>query len=165
MAGLIATCILDLREREVLLGFASNRIAAQAGAPLLSLFSKVAPYIKLPMKAVANMKALVNDPHLLELLINDKTSAGSTVPIGLIASMTTASPAIEPERFNRCPMLLAHPAEDLWVSVDLSRLFFDKLKCDKKLVLLQNAGYLPLESPGLQLMELEIVEFINSRSY
>ena len=159
--GLIATCILDLREREVLLGSASNRMAVHVGTPLLTWMSRIAPSMKLPMKAVANMKALVNDNSLLDFLVHDKTSAGSTVPVGLITSMTKAAPVIEPEHFERCPMLLVHPAEDRWVTVDLSRIFFDKLKCHKKVVLLENAGHLPLESPGLQQMEDAIVEYIN----
>jgi len=159
--GLIATCILDLREREVLLGSASNPLAVHVGTPILNWVSRFAPSMKLPMKAVANMKALVNDASLLDFLIHDKTSAGSTVPVGLITSMTKAAPAIAPEHFERCPMLLVHPAEDRWVTVDLSRIFYDRLKCEKKVVLLENAGHLPLESPGLQQMENAIVEYID----
>ena len=159
--GLIATCILDFREREVLRGSAANPMAARVGAPFLELVARFAPSLKLPMKAVANMEALVNDRDLLNFLINDKTSAGATVPVGLITSMTTASPSVEPEDFDRCPVLLVHPAEDRWVTVGLSELFFKRLRCPKQLVLLENAGHLPLESPGLQQMEEAIVEFID----
>ena len=59
-------------------------------------------------------------------------------------------------------MLLVHPAEDRWVKVDLSRIFFDRLKCDKQVVLLENAGHLPLESPGLQQMVWNHLRLYNS---
>ncbi|MGI8308467.1 hypothetical protein [Saccharopolyspora hattusasensis] len=44
---------------------------------------------------------------------------------------------------------LAHPAEDAWTPVELSRPFFDRLAGAKKLAMLPGAGHLPIESPGV----------------
>jgi pimeloyl-ACP methyl ester carboxylesterase len=73
----------------------------------------------------------------------------------------TTSPAIEPEDFRRCPFLLVHPEKDRWTPVGLSRLFFDRLACDKKLVLLENAGHFPIEQPGIGQMEEAVLEFLS----
>lgn len=159
--GLIASSLLDLRNQEVRDGSASNKFVSRVGMPFIMLLSKLVPGFPLPMKAVANMNALVNDAKLLKLMISDKTSAGATVPLGFIATMAVAAPAIEPDQFDRCPLLLVHPAADRWTPVRISQLFFDRLKCKKKLVLLENAGHLPVESPGLQQMEQAIVDFLS----
>ena len=54
-----------------------------------------------------------------------------------------------PEDFDACPVLLAHPAEDRWTPVQLSRTFFDRIRAPKQLVMLEGAGHFPVEQPGL----------------
>ncbi|MGM0653183.1 MAG: hypothetical protein ACQES4_10460, partial [Bacillota bacterium] len=81
--------------------------------------------------------------------------------IAFINTLLEAYPEIEPEEFDICPMLLAHPEKDLWTPVEISELFFNRLhKINKQLVILENAGHFPIESPGLQLLEESILGFI-----
>lgn len=160
VAGVMATCLLDQRLQAVRDGSAANRLISRAGPLLLRLLGRLHGGIRLPMKAVANMRALINDPRLLTTLMRDKRSAGASVPIRFLTTMIEAQPGLEPEEFGRCPVLLIHPAEDRWVSVDLSRLFFDRLACPKRLVLLERCGHFPLESPGYEQMEAAVVTFM-----
>lgn len=158
--GLMATCILDQRLQAVRDASARSRPLARLGTPILRLAAAIHGGITLPMKAVANMEAIANDKRWLSLLLKDSTSAGSTVTIKFILSLMDAVPSIEPEDFDRCPLLLVHPENDRWVSVELSRLFYDRLKCPKRLIMLENAGHLPVETPGLQQLEAAVVGFI-----
>lgn len=134
---------------------------ARLGTPVLRALVHVAPRATLPMRMVANMRALANNAELVDLLITDPHSAGARVPARLIASMSAAKPSVEPELFTNRPFLLVHPAEDRWVSVHLSRLFFDRLACPKQLVILDGAGHLPCEQPGLDRMREALVAFLN----
>lgn len=159
--GIAAGCILDFREPEVLESSAVTPAAARIGLPLLRLLAKILPGLKIPMKAVAKMEALVNDEELLRLLMSDTTSAGSRLPVVFITSMISSHPEIEPEDFAAKPFLLVHPAEDKWVDVRLSRLFFDRLACPKRLVILPEAGHFPCEMPGLRIMKDTVIEFFS----
>jgi alpha-beta hydrolase superfamily lysophospholipase len=59
-------------------------------------------------------------------------------------------------------MLMLHPEDDRWTPVEVSRLFFDKIQALKKLRMLENAGHFPIESPGLQQLEEESINFIEN---
>lgn len=65
-------------------------------------------------------------------------------------SRACAGPAVEPEDFTACPVLLAHPGADRWTPVELSTPFFDRLGGDKRLVVLEGCGHMPVEEPGLR---------------
>jgi alpha-beta hydrolase superfamily lysophospholipase len=161
VSGLIVTNILDQRIQEVRDNSAVNKTLSRLGMPILKLISSINGDIKIPMKLVANMKAIVNNKNLLDLLIKDKLSSGASVSVKFILTLLKAAPAIEPEGFNLCPLLLVHPEDDRWTPVDLSLLFFNRLKCKKKLFMLQNAGHFPVEEPGICQLEDYAVEFIN----
>mgnify|MGYP001047538858 CR=1 FL=1 len=163
VAGLIFSNILDQRNPKVLETSAIHPMVGKFGVPILKVFSKILPTLKIPMKFVANTRKLVNDEAILKLLITDKHSAGASVPLELIASIAEATPAIEPEAFTLCPALLVHPGVDRWTPVEVSRLFFDRLNCPKRIVMLENAGHFPVEQPGLSQMEEAVMEFLKER--
>lgn len=159
--GIIVTTLLDQRLMEVRRYSAIYPWMAGLMGPFLKAASAFIPGLLIPMKKVANMKAIVNNNELLNLLINDPTSSGTKVSIAFINTLLEAYPEIEPEEFDICPMLLAHPEKDLWTPVEISELFFDRLhKIKKELVILENAGHFPIESPGLQQLENNILKFI-----
>ena len=159
--GLIATCVLDQRVMEVREGSAVTPFMGRIAIPLLGILYRLFPGMRFPMKMVARMRAIVNDDGLLRILLRDRTSSGASVPVSFLHSLMTTSPAIEPEGFTRRPFLLVHPEKDLWTPVHLSRLFFDRLACEKKLVLLENAGHFPIERPGIVQMEEAVLEFLS----
>jgi alpha-beta hydrolase superfamily lysophospholipase len=125
----------------------------------MTVLGAIAPRLMIPMRMVAKMRTLVNDETLLDLLMRDTTSAGSRVQLGFVASMIRARPRVEPEQFTRCPVLLVHPSQDRWVDVRLSRIFYDRLACPKRLVMVDGAGHLPCAMPGLRIMRDAVFEF------
>ncbi len=160
VAGVIFSNILDQRIPEVIEHSAIHPSIAKIGIKILKVFSYIWPTFKLPMRLVANVGKLVNDEEYLKILTSDKHSAGAIVPVELIATLVDANPEIEPENFDICPALLAHPRDDRWTPVRISRLFFDRLKCPKRIVMLENAGHFPIEQPGLSQLEDAVMEFI-----
>lgn len=161
VSGIVASNLLDQRIPEVLRYSAVHPWMAKWGTKFMKPLSRVMPGLKIPMKFVANTKKIVNDAGLLRILIKDKHSAGASVPIVFLVTLIEAVPMIEPEVFDLCPVLLLHPEIDHWTPVHLSQLFYDQLKCDKDLIMLENAGHFPIEQPGLIQLEKEIVRFVN----
>jgi pimeloyl-ACP methyl ester carboxylesterase len=161
VSGLIATCILDQRYPEVRQGSAINPFMGRIAIPLLKTLNTVSPGMKLPMKMLAKMRTIVNNELLLKLLLQDRTSSGVRVPVSLVYSLMTTAPAIEPEKFDRCPFLLAYPEKDNWTPIRLSRIFFDRLACEKQLAMLENAGHFPIEQPGIGQLEEAVLGFLN----
>ena len=159
--GLIATNLLDQRIREVRDFSSGNVVVSRLGIPILNALESINGNIMLPMKALANMKAIVNHKEVLKLLLSDPTSSGTKVPLRFVRSLLNASPEVEPEDFHVCPVLLVHPECDKWTPVEISKLFFDRIKAPKELRILNNAGHFPIEAPGLQQLEDYIIEFIH----
>ena len=158
--GVIATTLLDQRLPEVRKYSALYPWMAKFIGPVVKAASTILPGLKIPMKRLANMKVIVNNTQLLNKLINDPTSSGTSVSLAFVNTLLEMKPAIEPEDFTLCPMLLAHPEKDLWTPVSISLLFFDRLRqIEKELVILEKAGHFPIENPGLQKLEISIINF------
>ena len=158
--GIIVTCILDQRNPIVTKETAINPLMAVAGKPLLAIIHKPFGKIKLPMRMVTKMKTLTNNKSLVKLLIKDKRASGISVPITFLHTLLNPNIKIEPEKFTMCPFLLVHPSEDRWTDISLSRLFYDKLSCDKELYMLKGAGHFPVEEKGLTLLEEYCLKFL-----
>ena len=87
---------------------------AYLGTPLASLSAKIGfGEFKMKMSICSKMSALCNNSGCLSVLLNDKTSAGNSVPMKFIDSYMNAVPEIEPESFDICPILLTQPNKDL----------------------------------------------------
>ena len=162
--GVIATCLLDQRDSVVTKKTAGNPLVAIMGKPFLKLFHKPLAEMKLPMKAVCNMQAIVNNKALADLLMRDKRSAGAKVSVEFLFSMLNPQIKVEAAKFDKCPLLLVHPQNDHWTDVSLSQLFFDKLHCDKELKMLNGAGHFPIETEGLRQLECYCAAFIQKYS-
>jgi alpha-beta hydrolase superfamily lysophospholipase len=160
--GIIATCILDQRNRKITRATAVNPIMGTVGLFFANIFYKLFGSIKLPMKMVANMADIANNLEVTKLLMRDKKSSGASVSLAFLHGMLNPQIEIEPEQFFRAPFLLVHPQADHWTDISLSRLFFDRLACRKQIVMLPDAGHFPLEVQGLALMEKECLAFLNT---
>lgn len=156
---MISTCILDQRYPEVRQSSAINPVIGRIAVPLLKMLNAISTGIKLPMKMLAKMGTIVNNELLLKLLLQDRTSSGVRVQVSFVYSLMTTAPAIEPEKFDRCPFLLAHQEKDNWTPLRLSRIFFDRLACEKQLVMLEKAGHFPIEQPGIGQLEKAVLGF------
>lgn len=162
VSGIIVTNLLDQRDIEVRDASASSKAMSRLGAVLVNMFNILLPKARIPMKFVANMKAIVNDKRILDILLNDDTAAGTSVSIRFIHSLINAAPVIEPEEFTYCPLLLLHPEKDNWTALNVSKSFFDRLKCAKEIKILENAGHFPVEQPGLKQLEEYSLSFLGN---
>ena len=102
----------------------------------------------------------MNDEAALRAFYADSTSAGAWVSLAFLASYSGYAPAIEPEDFDVCPILLTQPAQDRWTPLHLSNLFLDRIrKVQVRKTMLDNAGHYPIEQPGLRQMHDAVVQF------
>lgn len=116
--------------------------------------------VKVPMKLVSKMSALVNDPQALTVCLADKTSAGNSVSVAFLDSYLNYKPVTAPEDFDVCPILLTQPADDRWTPLHLAESFLKRItKVPVETVMLENAGHYPLEQPGLDQMVATIAGF------
>lgn len=159
-SGIIATTLADPREPAVQAQFARNALFAKAGLPLLPLMDALAGGLRLPVRWFSRMHAIANDAGLVDVFLHDPCGAGNRVPLHFMRSLFDACPDIEPEQFDDCPVLLAHPADDRWTTVEASRLFFDRLKGEKQLVLLERCGHFPVEEPGVSQLRNAVLGFL-----
>lgn len=159
-AGVIATTLADPRLPIVRDQFAKyprlNRLLNPLLRPLTAVFGSV----RLPARWFANMRAIANDPEIARLLCDDPVGGGNWVSLRFLRSIMAIRPAIEPEDFDICPVLLAHPGADRWTTIEASRPFFDRIKGTKKLVMLKNCGHMPIEEPGISRLEETVVDFL-----
>lgn len=149
--GVLVTCILDQRQNIVRERTASNPYLVRFGLPVMDYTRKWLPNFRIPMKWVANMKAIVNNKELAKLLMEDERSSGAKITLDFLYTMLNPKVMIEPVNF-KTPFILLHPENDLWTSITLSHLFYDKLGCEKEMHLLTGAGHFPIEEQGLRIL-------------
>ena len=159
ISGVIVTTILDNRLKTVRDYSSKNKLQSRIALPLLPFVPRFLQHMKIPVKAVTNMNAIVNNEQVLSLLLQDTRGAGSSVYLGFLCSMMESIPVTEPEAFS-IPLLLCHPEKDHWTPERISWLFFDRIHSTKECHILENAGHFPIEQPGLKQLEDHIAAFI-----
>ncbi len=157
--GVLVTCILDQRQRSVTEATSSNPLLVRFALPVVAQIRKLFPNIQIPMKWVANMKAIVNNKELAKILMADTKSSGAKITLTFLYTMLHPEIAIEPSGFEH-PFILLHPENDHWTDISLSRLFYDKLGCEKEIHLLTGAGHFPIEEDGLNILIQKSIAFI-----
>ncbi|MFL6088588.1 MAG: alpha/beta hydrolase [Aeromicrobium sp.] len=165
VVGIVGMCFLNTRDRKVVqtAGFdpvtgtlANGLMAALGRTPLRKL--------RLPMRLLVKMRALVNNKAAKRACYADKTSAGNSSTIGFVDSFLNYRPTIKPADFDVCPVLLTQPAADRWTPLSLSAPFLSQVtKVPVETVMLENAGHYPLEQPGLDQMVDAIADFCAAR--
>ncbi|QKW11023.1 alpha/beta hydrolase [Streptomyces sp. NA04227] len=163
LSGIVGMTFLDQRIQRVRDETAHDLVGARLGIPLMSaLAGTPAGRIKVPMSLAGKMSALANNREAMrKVLLKDRTAAATWVSFRFLASYGTYTPAVEPEDFDACPVLLTQPAEDRWTPLHLSELVLSRItKVPVTTVMLDNAGHLPLEDPGLRQMEDAIADFV-----
>lgn len=162
VAGIAGTTFLDPRIRAVRDAASHDLFVSRVVTPIGNLLARTPlGRVRLPLRAVSRMYALVNHAAALEAFLRDDTSAGNSATIAFLASYLRYAPAVEPEAFTRCPILLTQPERDRWTPLALSALVLDRIRgVPKRVVVLRNAGHYPLEQPGLGQLEDAIAEFV-----
>ena len=162
-AGVIATTLGDPRLRIVRKQFSKNPRLSRVLTPLLTpVAAALLGGLRLPIRWFAKMERISNNPELARLLCADPIAGGNRVPLGFLYSLLRIKPALDPADFDVCPVLLAHPGADRWITLDASRPVFDRIKGPKQLVTLANCGHLPIEEPGVSQLEEAVVAFLES---
>jgi alpha-beta hydrolase superfamily lysophospholipase len=162
--GLIATCLLDPRDPAARRSMGRWPWMARIANPLLSAAPAVTDGWPIPMRLVANMRAVANDTELTRAIASDPRAGGTWMPARFLRTYVNSTPLAEPEAFDVCPVLLVHPGDDRWTDVSVTRPFFDRLSVEKRLVMLDNAGHLPVEEPGLTQLRKALLDFLAERS-
>jgi alpha-beta hydrolase superfamily lysophospholipase len=158
--GLVATTLADPRERNVRRGFARHALLGSAGLWLLEKLAPITDGLPLPMSLMSRMHMISNKPALSALVKSDRLGGGSWVPARFLRTLMTTAPAIEPEDFTSCPVLLAHPGIDRMTDIALSRRFFERLAAPKRMVVLEGASHMPTEHPGVDQLEAAVIAFL-----
>lgn len=161
--GLVATCLLDPRDAAVRRSMARWPWLA-AFMPMLAALPKLTDPLPVPMRVAGNMRGIANDPALAQAVATDPLAGGTWMPARFLRTFIGSGPVDEPEEFATCPVLVAHPADDRWTDVSVTLPFFERLPVPKRLVMLDNAGHLPVEEPGLTQLRTALLDFLAERS-
>ncbi|MFF4569493.1 alpha/beta hydrolase [Streptomyces sp. NPDC001410] len=145
LRGIVGMTFLDQRDQQVRDETAHDRLTARAGVPFMGL--------------------LANDPAAMKVLMKDRTSAANWGSVRFLDRYMNYAPAVEPEDFDACPVLLTQPAEDRWTPPHPSVPVLSRItKVPVDTVMLDNAGHYPLEEPGLGQMQDAIADFVTKHT-
>jgi alpha-beta hydrolase superfamily lysophospholipase len=164
--GIVGMCFLNLQDKRVTDMISPFPLVLERTSVLSLKLVGAIPLmnrLKVPMKAVCKMSSLANDDELLKILLRDQYSAGAWVPFNFLKTLFGYRAPVAPEQFDTCPVLLTQPAADHWTPLEASRDFFDRLVVPKSLVMLENGGHYPVETPAVEQLVAAIDEFIRSQ--
>jgi alpha-beta hydrolase superfamily lysophospholipase len=160
VAGVMVTTLADPRLPIVRDQFARHPQLNRLLYPFLPAVSAIAGGVRLPIRWFANMRGIANHPDVSQLLSTDPVAGGIRAPLSFMHSLLAITPAIEPEQFDVCPVLLAHPGADRWTQPDSSLPFFNRIKGPKRYLELDNCGHFPIEEPGVTQLEQAMTDFL-----
>lgn len=162
LRGIVGMTFLDQRSQQVRDETAHDLLTSRLGIPAMGLLAKTpAASLTYPMTLASRMSALANNGPAMQVFLRDRTSAANWMSVRFLASYCNYRPSMEPEQFDRCPVLLTQPAADRWTPLHLSEPFLSRIARVKvETVMLENAGHYPMENPGLQQMEDAIADFV-----
>ncbi|MGJ7440529.1 alpha/beta hydrolase [Aquipuribacter sp. MA13-6] len=143
----VVTCLLDPRRPEVAAVVARHELVVRLGLPLLRTFRRLTDRRLVPIRWLAPVGAIANDPRLARTCATDPLGAGVSVPLGFLRSWLQHDPGYEPATFRACPVVLAHPGDDRWTPLEVSRAFLAEMSVPTELVMLPGCGHFPVE-PG-----------------
>lgn len=148
VAAVVATCLLDPRERHARSAMTRLGSFALAFMPLLKLVR--GPIARVPVKVswIADLRSMGLDPSLGRLCAKDARGGGGWVPLGFLASYMQH--AHSEARAALVPVHLMHPELDEWTPVELSEGTLRTLPGPTTSQLLRGCAHFPLEEPGLQ---------------
>ncbi|AWH23078.1 alpha/beta hydrolase [Stenotrophomonas sp. ZAC14D2_NAIMI4_6] len=157
--GIAATTLADPRDPVVQAALV-RQPWMRALLPTLRPLSRLTRGLRVPVRWFTHMQRMSRDPALTALVCADPLGGGNRVPVGLLASLFGTAPALEPEQFQRCRVLMLHPACDDWTPVAISDRFYQRLAAPKQRVLLDGCGHFPVEQPGLDQLRDALLPFL-----
>ncbi len=160
--GLIATTLADPSDPNTRDQLARGVLLARLGSVFLPRLRPVLDPVRLPIRWLSKMNAISNQPEMVALLLADKRAAGSHVPLRLMRTLMGSSPPISPEDFDACPVLLVHPEQDRMTPLALSDAFLERIGAPTRRRILEGAGHMPLEEPGISQLRREALGFLET---
>jgi len=154
VAHLLVTCLLDPSNPICWPalsrwgGAPSVRALRPLLAPLARSSSRLAR-LRVPIRWIAPMHAIANQPALARLCLDDARGGSSRVPLGFLASFLFSVPEVAPREFRHVPVTLVHPTEDRWTPPSMSLAFLQRIAAPVRHVPLEGCGHFPVEEPGL----------------
>lgn len=145
----VVTCLLDPRRADAAAVVARHPLLLRVGLPLMRGTAPVSDRRLVPIRWLAPMAAIANDPELARTCTRDPLGGGSRVPLGFLRSWLDHDPGYEPVTFDAGPVVLAHPGDDRWTPLSVSRAWFEELTVAKALVVLEGCGHFPVEPGGV----------------
>lgn len=166
VAGIVGMTFLDQSSARVRRETAFDPVTGTLGATLMGALARTPlRRLRVPMRWVSKMRALVNSKEAKRACYADRTSAGNSVSIAFLDSYLSYAAPVSPEDFDVCPVLLTQPAADRWTPIHLSTPFLDRItKVPVTTVLLENGGHYPIEREALDAMVEAIAAFCASRA-
>ena len=160
VAGVCASCFIDLSDRDVRRAIATNpgwnMMMERVGGALVKSRVK----LKVPLETFANRKTISNDPSLNDILARDRSSLGGRFPLAFLDSLRRHSPTVAPEAYKTVPVALLQAELDYNIPPSTNRRFFDRIAGSKRYVELPSAGHIPLNVDALRMMVGEIDQFV-----
>jgi alpha-beta hydrolase superfamily lysophospholipase len=153
VGGIIATTLLDTRKASLFARAARIPAIGYISYAFRGLLRILVPGLKLPMRHLAPMELITNDPLLSGIIASDPLSGGTWAQLYFLFSLVNFDIGTEPEDAD-IPLLVAHPGLDPWTEPELSRPFFERYAGRKTWIDLEGCGHFPVEEPGFtQLIE------------
>lgn len=166
LRGIVGMTFLDQRQQVVRDQTSHDIVTARAGASLMHMAAKTPlASVTYPMTLASKMSALANNRDAMKVFLKDRTSAANWVSIRFLDRYLNYQPAVEPEDFDACAVLLTQPEKDRWSPHYLSVPVLERItRVPVQTVMLENAGHYPMEEPGLQQMQDTIADFVTSQT-
>ena len=163
ISGIIGLCFLQNNNKEIGCKTAKTPLYRKVGIPLLKpLLYLPLKQLSIPMKWVSKMDKLTNNKEALSIFLKDKLSAAAKVQIQFLYEYMTYKSLIDPEKFNKCPLLLTQPSEDKWTPLELSMISLKNIKSKLTIKTLDKSGHYPMELVGLNQLIKYSDEFIKN---
>ncbi len=141
----VATCLLDPRDPVARAHIGRWAWQGRLARPALRLAAGPLAAATVPLRWLVDMRAIANDPALVELVLRDRCGGGTSLPLGFLRSYLESAPAVEPDEATNGTLVLAHPTDDRWTPVEVSLRFFRRLAVKAEHVPLESAGHFPVE--------------------
>jgi len=164
--GIVGMTFLDTSSTRVKVETGFDPVSGFLGAYVMRFLTRIGlGRVRVPMRYVSKMRALVNDRAAKKAWYRDKTSAGNDVSIAFLDSWLRYRPVVAPEDFDVCPVLLTQPAADHWTPLHLAEPFLARIThVPVTQVMLPNGGHYPLEKEALDPMVEAISSFVGERA-
>lgn len=161
VAGIVGMTFLDQSSAKVRRDTAFDPVTGTLGATLMRTLARTPlRRLRVPMRWVSKMRALVNSREAKRACYADRTSAGNSVSIAFLDSYLNYANPVAPEDFAVCPVLLTQPAADRWTPLELSAPFLDRITTvPVSTVLLPRGSHYPIEREALDPMVDAIADF------